>query len=79
MNNLFLDPHQIYDLVVNFRSGGSESPTERLVNSEFWILHSSSTRAIFAIQNLNWYQRSQVQVKLIQQPYLHRVELIISH
>ncbi|MEH2412182.1 MAG: hypothetical protein V7K36_26060 [Nostoc sp.] len=37
------------------------------------------SRAIFAIQNLNWYQPLQVQVKLIQQPYLHGVELIISH
>lgn len=37
------------------------------------------SEAIFAIRNLNWYQLLQAQVKLIQQPHLHCVELIISH
>ncbi|MEH2027911.1 hypothetical protein [Nostoc sp.] len=37
------------------------------------------SRAIFAIKNPKWYQLLQAQVKLIQQPHLHCVELIISH
>ena len=35
--------HPKYALVVNFSSGGSESHTQRFLNSVFLILHSSLT------------------------------------